>query len=207
MSISVIQIQGTNHDVYGTVAEADAYAAASFGNSASWTAAAFTDKQKILVTATRLLERQRWVGTITDLATPQPLVWPRTGVTNPFTGEAVDPSTVPPQIFDGFFELALALAADTDGTILSQASTGTNVRREHSRDKVGDVETERETERFRPTNLPGASPRFPQAVTELIGPFLQGTSADLLSGVASGTDATSPLTDEDRFKLDLPGFP
>lgn len=207
MSITTITIQGTTHEVYGSVSEANAYAAAAFGNASGWDGTDFTDKQKILVTATRLFERQRWVGTITDLTTPQPLVWPRSGVTNPFTGEAVDENTVPPQIFDGFFELALALAADTEGNILAQPSTGSNVRRTLSRDQVGDLETERETENFRPTNLPGRASRFPQAVHELVGPFLESGGADLLTGVASGTDEQSSFTDDERFGLNIPGFP
>jgi hypothetical protein len=71
------------------------------------------------------------------------------------------------------YELASAILADP--TIETSANAGTNTKRTLARDKVGDLETERETEFFMPTIAGSASAgRFPPAVQEYLKGLLGG---------------------------------
>lgn len=51
-----------NLNSYVTVAEANAYFVASIRAASSWSAAPTTKKERALVTATRMFERQQWIG-------------------------------------------------------------------------------------------------------------------------------------------------
>ena len=177
-----VTIGGTSFDIYGEIStdtpgepiSATTYFLASL-NAAAWTAADADTKAQALVTATRMLDKQNWEGEPTDTVTPQPLEWPRTGASD--CNDIAVPSTdVPDGIVFGSYELASALLEDA--SVQSASSGGSNVRR--SRDKVGDLETEREY--FNSTSMKGSSQnagRFPTAVQEFVSCFYGG------SGIAS----------------------
>jgi len=184
-------IGGKSFDIYGEVTSdagatisATTYFLASL-NASAWAAASGTEKQQALVAATRIFDKQLWVGTVTDPTTPQPLAWPRTGVPA-CDGIVVSPTVIPERVIFGAYELASAIL--TDATVQSEANTGSNTRRVLVRKKVGDLETEDETEYFTPT-FSGASAetRFPTAVQEYVRCYIGGTiqGATVAGGAAS----------------------
>jgi len=189
--LGTVSISGKSFNIYGNLTDdtvtdsPQAVSATTYFigqlNTTAWDAADSTTRSKALVTATQILDKQRWVGTPTDVATPQPLAWPRTGVSD-CEGTAVPSDEVPLGIVNAAYELAGAIL--TDATVQSQASGGSNTKRTKSRDKVGDLETERETEYFGPTNIPGTKTgvgRFPTAVQEYVRCFLSGGSLSLVT--------------------------
>ena len=168
---------------YVTQAAATTY----FGDAihaAEWTAADSATKDAGLVTATRIIDRQTWQGSMT--VSTQPLQWPRTGVVDQY-GDEVDDATIPWQITEATYELALALIIDD--SIQGQAQTGSG---NFKRLKAGSAEVEY----FRP----GTPTRFPTIVQELLAPFLAGSASQLV-GVAYGTDVESSFDDEDILDL------
>jgi len=185
--VGQVTIQGTDYDIYGTHADAKVYFNAYSGTS-SFLAAANQEQLKLLVTATRMMDRQPWQGLPTDQTTPQPLEWPRTGVIDR-NGAAVDDSEPPDKIEWGTYELAEAIAADS--TVQTTSNSGTNVKRDKLRQKVGDLEEETETEYFKGTaSGSSAAPRFPTIVNELVREYLQ-SGAGLIGIYGSGTDLDS----------------
>ena len=190
--MGTVSIGGSSFNIYGTftddtgpVISAVTYFKASL-NISAWSAAASSDKQKALVAATRILDKQPWVGSPTDIVTPQPLAWPRTGATDADGNSFLDTET-PEEVIFANYELASAILADA--AVQSSSTSGSNVRRTLSRDKVGDLETERETEYFIPTIIgSAASGRFPTSVQEYLRGLLGG-SLDL-STVTGSTAST-----------------
>lgn len=59
--MQVVMVDSQPYDSYVTVAAADDYLAASI-HGASWSSASTLTKGQALVTATRILDRQRWAG-------------------------------------------------------------------------------------------------------------------------------------------------
>lgn len=163
-------------DTYISVADATTYLSMSI-NGAAWTAASTQLKEQALVTATRMLDRQRWVGTKTDSA--QALDWPRTGVYNE-EGDLLDPDVVPQFILDATCELALALILKP--SLMNEYDANTNIKRL----KAGSAEIE-----FFKGEWNG---RFPAVIQELVGFYLTGYSK-VFGSIASGTCATSELSD------------
>lgn len=170
----VIVISGNNYDVYGPRADADAYFAAKL-NRDSWADTGGTDKDRALVSATRLLELQRYKGAITDDATPQPLQWPRSGITDR-RGIAVADTDFPQDILHAYYELAQAIIDDPE-----LANTG-NQNDNTKRAKAGPVEVEF----FSPLR---DQPRFPNQVQEYLKPYLAGSGLAL--GYGSGCSSES----------------
>lgn len=163
---------GTNS--YITVANANTYFASSLSND-DWSALDDDTKERALITATRMIDRQIWSGAKTSDA--QALQWPRTGVIDSY-GNDVSSGSVPQAIIDATCELALAIYQDP--TIQTTKSTSTNTKRV----KAGSAEVEF----FRPQKIG----RFPTLVQELIGQFLGGANA-LPTPYASGTDYSSKI--------------
>lgn len=100
---------------YVTVAEAQAYLDARL-NVAAWTNASVDDRERAVITATRLLTPLPWLGSRTTSA--QALAWPRTACPDPdapegFTGVRglgylyYDTSVIPVRVKDATCELAL----------------------------------------------------------------------------------------------------
>lgn len=171
---NVVVLDGVAYDVYADIATADEYLNAS-PDYATWDALTDPVKGRYLITATRILERQRWQGSKTD--DDQLLAWPRSGLTYP-DGTAVDENGIPQQIVDACCEIALSLALGTD-----VQGTATTARTE-KRLKAGSVEVEY----FR--GAEGAGYRFPLPIHELIGYWLAG-AALTLTGTGSGMDGES----------------
>jgi hypothetical protein len=185
--VGTVSIQGNSYDIYGTYADAIVYFNAAT-HAASWTAATQANRLKALVTATRMMDRQPWQGSPTDPTTPQPLEWPRTGVIDR-SGEAVDDSEPPDKIEWGTYELANALLGDA--TVQTDKNSGSNVKRDKLKQKVGPLEEETETEYFVSTSTgSNASGRFPTIVQELVKEYLQA-GAGLMGIYAAGTDIDS----------------
>jgi hypothetical protein len=172
-------VVGTNS--YIDVADATAYLVDHI-NAADWSATSATKQAQALVTATRMLDRQPWLGTKYQQAPTQVLDWPRSGLTDD-EGQEIDETAVPQFILDATCELALALIQDD--SIQSSRNTGSNLKRA----KAGSAEVE-----FFATGTSG--PRFPTIIHELVGDYLEGSSS--FSGpLATGTENESQLEDYD----------
>lgn len=176
--MSTVTIGGNTYDVYRDLDETNAYLAGSTGWP-TWDALAEDDQLRAIVAATRLLDRQRWQGEKTDSA--QPLAWPRTGISG------VDPATIPAQVLDAHSELVLALV--TGSTAETDASTSFSGTR---RLKAGSAEIEYF---FNASQQTGGT-RFPLAVQELIGQWLEGAGSAAGGAISYGTCGRS------RFRLD-----
>lgn len=181
----VVQIgSGTFYDTYATIEQADEYLLAS-ATAASWRALTDPDdKARFLVTATRTLDRQNWLGEKTDPA--QPLAWPRTG-----TGVAgVEDTVVPQAIINASIELAAALVDDT-ASVTSQ-----NTEQTIQSLKAGSAAISY----FRGAG--GVPTRFPFNVMELIRDYLDGTSTSF-GVISSGTDKESTTANEFGYSQSL----
>lgn len=164
-------------NAYCAVSDGDTYFASRLGADA-WTDASTDEKKQALVSATRMIDRQRWAGTSTSGTFPySTLAWPRSGVTDKY-GDSVSATGLPADIITGTEELALALLEDESAQ--DTASAGTNTKRV----KAGQVEVEF----FKPTL--GQLGRFPLIVQELLGQFLAGANSSS-AGVVSGDDRQS----------------
>jgi len=178
-----VLIDSITYNAYASVDTADDYINAAFGDNAdSWRALSDDDtKARLLVTATRTLDRQKWKGTKTDA--DQALDWPRketgiTGVTN---------NTVPQDIVDASIEMAVALLGGSD--LQNVQTTEQKVQSL----KAGSVSLTY----FRGAD--GVSHRFPQIIHELVAPYLAGASASLSSSSATGTGGKSVTNDDFGF--------
>lgn len=166
-----VTINSVEYEVYADVATADDYMNGMI-NADNWDALSDDTKARGLVGATRLLDRQKWLGQRT--VDGQDLAFPRSGLTD-CEGTAVDEDSVPQAVVDASILLAMDLASG------SEAETAATTENKAKRLKAGSVEIEN----FRGDPL--QSGRFTLAVMELIGCFLTGSSP-ALTGVATGTD-------------------
>jgi len=203
--MGTVSISGKTFNIYGehlsddagppAVPSAKTYFSASL-NATAWTGASQTTQAQALVTATRILDKQSWVGSPTDPAT-QPLAWPRTGVTDR-NGQTVADDEVPPAIYLATYELALAILQDA--AVQTAKNTGSSVKRNRNREKVGELEVETDVEYFS-ANVNGGTTRFPTSVQEYIKQFLAGLAVGAL---ASGTDICSTEL-YSEFRRNFPG--
>lgn len=181
-SVGTVTISGTTYSIYGSLSEAKDYARAAVHFDAWDATSGDTPKAKALVTATRMLDRVKsWVGSRTDTATPQPLQWPRTGVTDR-DGNAVSDSVVPDEIAQATYELANALLDDE--AVQSNTSSGSNIKSV----KAGPVNVDF----FQPTAKTAS--RFPTIVQELISFYLVASTTGI---IATGTDEESAFAGKD----------
>ncbi len=180
-----VTIQGTTFDIYGTEAGADDYMKARWGSEA-WADADAADRRQTLVSATRMIDRENWIGQKT--VSSQPLEFPRTGLTDK-DGNPVDSATVPLAVEEANYELAFALL--NDATVQEADNTGSNVKRV----KAGSAEVQF----FRATD--GAP--FPTIANDLLKSFRDGGA---LAGVASGSDEVSTFCDPNPHGL-TEGYP
>lgn len=201
--MGTVTIGSVTYDIYGdhvgvtTPLSADEYLGGSL-NASAWTAATVDDQARALVTAGRIFDKQLWVGTMTDTVTPQPLAWPRTGVPT-CDGIVADPNVIPDRVIFGSYEYALAILQDA--TTQTEVNTGSNVKRQLERKKVGDLETEDETEYFSATNSGvNVATRFPTTVQEYIRCYIGGT----LDGATVAGGAASVFIDWD-YGVNSPG--
>ncbi len=201
MSITTVSIQGTVHDVYGSIAELSAYVAATLLPTGVTFTSDNTRQLQLLVTGSRLFDRLVWKGVPNDLVTPQPLAWARKGLSDR-NGEALDGTSTPQDIFDGFFELCVALKHEgTLNIITSEANAGNgNTRRTRTLNRVeGAVTEEIENEFFVPLiGTRSGALRLPLATHEFVLPYLG--SATVVTGIVSGNTGTSSF-DEDTVRF------
>lgn len=205
-SIEVITFNGVNHNVYGTLQQTNQYLAVAT-NTTAWDAASQTRKQQLKISAHRMLERAVWQGELTDAVTPQADQWPRTGLVDK-NGVDIGTTEIPQELCDAESELAnwLANEAATAASIQDKPNTGTNLKSDRLKQKVGDLETDTKQEYFQPTQNGGAGVgRFPQRVMELIGLWLQA-GQDVVGNTATGTACKSMYSGRNLGFFD-PGLP
>jgi len=184
--MGTVSIGGTNYTVYGDSAGLKAYMAAHM-NSSAYDSATSNNRKKAHVSATRWLDRANWQGQKYDLATPQELEFPRTGLTDKDWNE-VDETIVPTAVEQATYELVLYLLDDETAT--QSLDQGSNVKRV----QAGSAQVEF----FKGTD--GKYPRFPTEAHELIRYFLEGASG-LTAPYAPGVDVESQFDDCDGYGL------
>lgn len=184
--MGTVTIGANTYEVYGDSDELKIYMAAHM-NSEAYDDASGQDRKKAHVSATRWLDRADWQGQKTDLATPQPLEFPRTGLTGK-DGNAVDSVATPEAVENATYELVIYLLSDAAAT--QSLDQGSNVKR------VGAGPAQ--VEFFKGTD--GKYPRFPTEAHELIRYFLEGASG-LTAPMAPGVDVESQFDDCDRYGL------
>ena len=182
-----VTIGANTYEVYADLVTARAYLAGDINGDSL---ASQTDDvvSKALVTATRILDRQQWLGTATGVV-DQVLAWPRTGLTDK-DGAPIDDQNVPQFIIDASIELALAIHLDDE--VATSEDQGSNLKRA----KAEGVEVEF----FRPTassRVTGEAKRFPPAVQELVECFLANPGGvSTATGASFGTSETSSFCDD-----------
>lgn len=188
--MGTVTISAQTYDIYDTLANADKYLGGSAAYSALWAEATLITgaREKALVEAKRLLDRQKWKGTTTAAyPIPQPLQWPRNGATDA-DDNAVPNGTTPQQVIDASFELAAMLYDDPDGTRLDRASTNVKVA------QAGSAKVE-----LFARLLVG---RFPLNIGELIAGYLTGGASSTTGvGEAFGADGESAFDAADSFEV------
>lgn len=161
--MATVTINAVTYTVYANVATADQYwNAGTQTQFETWDALTDDEKARGLVSATRLIDRQHWLGEKTDDA--QALAFPRTGLID-CDGNDVDSAIVPQQVIDASIILAYDLA--TGSTVETSATTEDLTKRL----KAGSVEIEK----FRADS--SSSGRFSTPVMELLGCFMAGSVA------------------------------
>lgn len=170
--MATITINGTEYPVYADLAAADDYAQAGI-HADGWLDDPDEDRRaRALVTATRLLDRQRWRGERTDPT--QELEWPRTGISG------VPDDELPGDLVAGAIELAIALHAGSE--VQDRTTTENDVKNL----RAGSVSLE-----FFRGIPPGT--RFPTIVQELVGRWLRGAGLRFPSSMAFGTDRKTTM--------------
>lgn len=177
-------------EVYGGLAALQDYLGAAVGDgAAAFRALASTpdDQKRLLVDATRYIDRQGWAGTPTFLlpvapSNPTTLQWPRSGVTNP-DASVLDSTTVPAAILKACFEMVAILAAD--GSAKDAADTSSNIQ------SMGAGTAKLAF--FRPTSLAdGNATVMPSVLMQLVGQWLGSAAlAPAVMGMSSGTTGCS----------------
>jgi DnaT-like ssDNA binding protein len=182
---SVVLIASQPYDVYAPLDYANLYLQANFLAS-GWFDLTDDQRGSALVTATRLIDRQCWLGSPTGLS-GQTLQWPRTG-----TGvDGVDDTIVPQGIIDGSVELAFAIIDGNDA--VSNQVPGVQKIRDLAAGAV-------HISYFRLAEGAAAQTnRFPLPVQELVGKYLCGAGSGIDSLVTSGTDGLSVTEDDLGF--------
>lgn len=178
-SYPTVEINSIIYTTYASEADADQYLLANIA-ATNWQAIPASDhltKGRALVSATRWLDVQQWQGQLADVN--QGHAWPRTGLTDPYTGLVVDSAALPTAIVAGDIELANALVDDPSlMTTLHQAFA-----RELHAGAAGITF-------FRPTGDVQVTTPLPTLVMNIVGRYLQGT----VSGpVSKGTHEKSRL--------------
>lgn len=180
--MGTVTIGASTYNVYADVATADEYYNGST-DYATWAALSTDEKARALVSATRLLDRQRWQGTQT--VDGQDLAWPRAGVVD-CAGEAVDDSVIPQSVIDASMVLALY---DATGSNVQTSATSEDLTKSLAAGSVS-------ISYFRADSANYA--RFPLPVMELIGCFLAGFGA-----TSPGVGALSYGTDGESYNGDF----
>ncbi len=191
MSLNTITIGTVDYIAYASVAEGNAYLNTDPLRGAAWDALDAEGKGKMLVSATRRLDLERWKGVKTGGEGVQEEKWPRTGVTY-LDGTAVSTAEVPKELENATILLAGSIALDAKNA--DSGTSGSNVKRV----KAGSAEVEY----FRATT-PGSAMQD-ESVMDLIRQFLAGSGVS--TGLASGCDEESTFGDPTPWEL-TEGYP
>lgn len=171
-------VVGTNS--YKARADADAYFNDSLRKE-EWAAFSGSTKDRGLIEATRVFERQAWAGT--KEVPSQALAFPRTGLVDK-DGLALTGAETLDIMGEAQFEYALVLLTDSDA-LNTRDATGSNVK------QVGAGSAK--IIFFKATK----GSRFPLTVTDLIGDFFGGNKGSAIGGIVSGNCDSSSFTDRD----------
>ncbi len=170
-----ITIGGVGYDSYASLAEADKYLAADFSATA-WHDEADEDiRGRALVTASRLLDRQPWVGAKED--EDQTTAWPRTGV------DGVEDGDIPPQLVEATIVLASLILEGADTA--TNPTTQSNIKSQ----RAGSVAQEF----FRPD--PKQAGRLPLPVQELLAGLMGSSATGIAATLSYGVDGCSTADD------------
>lgn len=180
-------VVGTNS--YKARSEADTYFNDSLRKE-QWAAFSGSTKDRGLIEATRVFERQAWAG---DKEVPsQALAFPRTGLVDK-DGIALTGAETLDIIGEAQFEYALVLLADSDA-LNTRDATGSNVK------SVGAGSAK--IVFFKATK----GSRFPLTVTDLVGDFFGGKGGTTIGGIVSGNCDSSSFTSPDDKYGTIKGF-
>lgn len=171
---NTVTLSGTDYEVYADLATIDSYMAAeASAYGTAWRAQIDSDaKARDAITATRLLDRQKWPGTKSDEF--QDLEFPRDNMNSDCAVDGV----IPQRLIDAACVLAAMIEQGVDVT--GSASIQTEIKRQ----KAGSVEIEY----FRPFDDVA---RFPLAVQELLACLIAGINSGINGVYTSGTDGCS----------------
>lgn len=180
-------VVGTNS--YASRADADTYFNDSLRKT-EWAAYSGSTKDRGLIEATRVFERQVWAGS--KEVGSQALAFPRTGLKDK-EGESLTGAETLVIVGEAQFEYALVLLADAD-ELNTRDSTGSNVK------QVGAGSAK--IVFFKATK--GA--RFPVSIMDLIGDWFGGGGSAVIGGVVSGNCDSSSFTSPDDKYGTIKGF-
>ena len=178
MTTFTVAIAGVSPDpeVYLDLTTARSYIGAMFGPAAArWLGLSPDAQGQTLVTATRYLDEQSWLGSRTGHVggVASTLAWPRSGVTRG-DGTPVDSALVPPELPKAAAELAVLIAGDP--AIPGRLDQGSNLK------SVGGAGVPT-VEYFAPTSAAtGTAPRMPVVALRLVGKFLATAAASVEGG-------------------------
>jgi hypothetical protein len=186
-----VTVDGNAYDVYGDLADATLYLAGGVTPGAvAWRALSSNEKQRRILAARILLDRQPWAGDAVNGPLPA-LQWPRTGVTYA-DGTPVSSATVPQEVVWAEYELAAVMAASGDA--YGALNSGSNIERV----KAGPVEVEF----FTGTN--GQATPLPKVAWDYVGQFMASAGAAAVGKVSgacgeSHFDSSGCVTPYSRF--------
>lgn len=177
--MATVTINTIDYEIYGTSVGLDEYINAELSSRVSAiNALSADDKNKTLVMATRWIDRKSWAGSKTSGV--QELDWPRTGVSYR-DGTEVDSGTVPPEIIQATYELAIFIARNPQA--LENRKTGVSNTQRLKADTV-------EIWYHSPVFSSDVGD-FPDLISELISQFLDSKTTISSGGSSYGTEHTS----------------
>lgn len=188
---------GTAREVYGGLTACEAYLLDKIGDGA----AAFRsllaggdDRKRLLIEATRYIDRQRWQGEANaDGGTT--LAFPRDALTA--DGVAISNADQLALVEQAVFELVAILAGDPD--VIASADQSVNIK------SMGAGSARLEF--FGPARLKdGSASKLPTVVQDLIGHWLAGAGGGsvIIGGIATGTDGEPSFDNCDGYEREDP---
>jgi hypothetical protein len=198
MTLNTVTITGdaTPYEVYGGLTAATHYLLAGISDGAiSWRGLLPDDQARMLIAATRYIDRLSWQGVATTPAVGGTVLqWPRTGVTTA-DGTTISSSTVPQDILNAVFELAGLLAGDSESEGYRDDSAALAGIR------AGGVAINYSMPL---TSLANDGPQIPPIVLMLIGQYM--ATSNVKSARATGTDGVSSFDTDDSNGSDVNPF-
>jgi hypothetical protein len=179
--MALIAYPSANANSYVSNADADTYFSDRL-NSDKWTGSDETTQDQALVTATSIIEREKFKGARTSDS--QDLEFPRTGLTDRY-GDAVSDSVIPNEVKLSTYELAIELLTN------SGIQTKGNVSSNKKRLITGEVQVE-----YFGNNDPRGSATLPAVVYQYLKYFIDNTYQT--GCVSYGTDEESQISSYNR---------